>query len=910
MADNNSSINLFFPVSPGGLTRQQFLTEVLLPQIPRGDTENSRSALARLIYDDYFKKEIVKGLDEKVYDRIISSRGNGKRNKVFSPHPKLHRNFEEQHGAIKEIDPVRQREYEEYVRFMSNIYTSHLAAMTPYVKLIYRYRAKKNDPWKEIVFPFKSFTSDDEFIVKRGGDKKEILEFSRGDGAGIQNLTLNRQFPGIGNILSATIDINFFFQNLTILTKKQEVDGLKDFTFMKSMSFLNPKTEQLVVEYGYGISRFTDPTIIPPRIQTQIMLREKKRFIINYKGHTFNFEQNGTINLSVSYTTQQDVDLFDKDSDVAIPKDKVQIASLGVPEDIKLLMEDYRELLIRKNKLEEYARELTTQEGKRKEEVVVKNISQKDASLTDIQRKRKKNDDEIIATNKLLNSLREQISPYVKQKFVETITKNRELFKISFKSSSVNVVGANTLPLYGIISDLFIEEIVENKPVSTKIYSFENELDLDSFKNNVIYQQGINGTEQEKESFLGKITGTIFNVPKGTTRKGNQTFGDILFFPLRALITAAYTDLADDYKKKVPFVGLGNVETKAFGRSYTVNIGDILVSVDKFQEWYYRNYTAKRIISYSFGDFLNDIMTKLVPELLENETTQLFGNNRIGTIRPITYVTKMKGDKKDKALFDNFYLNGTDSSLKEMIKRINSPAELKTDQDLTTVAFYTNLKNPSNVHGSIYLQRNLGKANFNEETDIKFNSPHIKIGADAGLLKSINFSAQDLPYLRTALWAELLVSNEETLLKYRYSAAVTTIGNNVFFQGGYFAIPANPLGISSDTHDPGIVGYYSIHGVTDTLTIGNYETSINGTWVYNPLAKKSAFSTNDPLLAEDNKFPYNLNISSLTYLEDLFRLDSNVLKQNGLDSKFEPLPKDKDDLPPQNDNYKDIKEPV
>ena len=908
MSENNSSIKLFFPVSPGGLTRQQFLTEVLMPQIYRGNNINSRSALAKIIYDDYFDKEIVKNLDYldlKTYERIISSRGN-KRNKIFSPHPKLHRQFEEQHGAIKEVDPVRQKEYEEYVRFMSNIYTSHLAAMTPYIKMIYRYKKNKNDAWKEVVFPFKSFTSDDEFLVKRGGDKKEILEFSRGDGAGIENLTLNRQFPALGNLLSATIDINFFFQNLTILTKKQEIDGVKDFTFMKSMSFLDPKKEQLVVEYGYGISRFTDPTIIPPRIQTQIMLREKKRFILNYKGHSFNFEQNGTIRLSVSYTTQQDVDLFDKNSDVSIPKDKVQIASLGVPESIKSLMKNYRDALSKKDKLDEKARELTKEEGKRKEAIVVKSASQKDANLRDIERRKKKNNDEIIATNKYLNSLREQIAPYVKQKFVETIMKNRELFKMNFTSFESSGTGEPST--YSIVSKIYLEEIVDNKPISTLIFQTQNDLDLQKFKNNIIYQQGLAGTEQEKSSYLSKIAGTIFNVPKGTTRNGKQDFGDILFFPLRALITAAYTDLNEDYKKRAPFVGLGNIETKAFGRYYTINLGDILISVDKFQEWYYRNYTAKRIISYSFGDFLNDIMTKLVPEVLENETTQLFGNNRIGTIRPITYVTKMKGTKKDKALFDDFYLNG--GSLKEMIKKINTPSELETEQDLTTVAFYTNLKNPSNSHGSIYLQRNLGNANFNEEQDIKFNSPHIKIGADAGLLKTISFNASDLPYLRTALWAESLVSSEEVLLKYRYSANVTTIGNNVFFQGGYFAIPANPLGISSDTHDPGIVGYYAIHGVTDTLTIGNYETSINGNWVFNPLSKKNAFSTNDPTLSSKVESPSSLNLSEFTYLEDLFRLESSVLAQNGLDSNFEPLPKTQNDLPTQDDQFKDTSEPV
>ena len=64
---------------------------------------------------------------------------------------------------------------------MSNIGTSEMAALTPYVKLIYRYRKKQNDPWTEMVVPFKSFTSEDEFKPNSLLKSK----FSRGDGAGI-----------------------------------------------------------------------------------------------------------------------------------------------------------------------------------------------------------------------------------------------------------------------------------------------------------------------------------------------------------------------------------------------------------------------------------------------------------------------------------------------------------------------------------------------------------------------------------------------------------------------------------------------------------------------------------------------------------------------------------------------------
>ena len=295
MSVDLGSLQLFFPIVPGGLSRQTFLNEVLTPQVQRGSTDSSRSALARILYDDYFEKSNVPGLPDDVYKKIINGRANT-RNRIFSIHPDHHQDFEEGFTPGKPANPRLLKEHEEYLKFMSNIGSEELAAMTPYVKLIYRYRKKENDPWREIVVPFQSFSTENEYNPHTKDEKTKILggKFARGDGAGINSVTVNRKFPALGNILSVNVDINFFFQNINVLTRKQIVDG-QDFSFIKVMAFLAPKFEELVLEYGYGISRFTDPTIIPPKIQTQILLKEKKRFILRYKSHTFNFEQDGSI---------------------------------------------------------------------------------------------------------------------------------------------------------------------------------------------------------------------------------------------------------------------------------------------------------------------------------------------------------------------------------------------------------------------------------------------------------------------------------------------------------------------------------------------------------------------------------------------------------------------------------------
>ena len=97
--------------------------------------------------------------------------------------------------------------------------------------------------------------------------------------------------------------------------------------------------------------------------------------------------------------------------------------------------------------------------------------------------------------------------------------------------------------------------------------------------------------------------------------------------------------------------------------------------------------------------------------------------------------------------------------------------------------------------------------------------------------------------------------------------------------------------------------------VTDSLTIGNYETSMQGTWIYNPQAKNiqdiqkqgGGEGISDP--------PSQLQLSVFGYLEDVFRVEAETLAQNGLNSDFS-VKKDPPRLEQTDDNRRDIKEPV
>jgi hypothetical protein len=81
--------------------------------------------------------------------------------------------------------------------------------------------------------------------------------------------------------------------------------------------------------------------------------------------------------------------------------------------------------------------------------------------------------------------------------------------------------------------------------------------------------------------------------------------------------------------------------------------------------------------------------------------------------------------------------------------------------------------------------------------------------------------------------------------------------------------------------------------------------------VFNPAAQKGKSGTDvTQQNVEDLIPPTALKLSVVQYLEDLFRLDASVLAANGLNSDFSPSSRTNVGQPPQNDEYKDFKEPI
>tara|TARA_Y100000310_G_C20684833_1_gene818293 strand:- start:1153 stop:3759 length:2607 start_codon:yes stop_codon:yes gene_type:complete len=342
--------------------------------------------------------------------------------------------------------------------------------------------------------------------------------------------------------------------------------------------------------------------------------------------------------------------------------------------------------------------------------------------------------------------------------------------------------------------------------------------------------------KQRMASILCALTNCGFAAPSEEAGQGmaKKTYGNFFFFPLRALISWVYDIAGEEGRSKMPSVCLGNVITRAMGKDFWVNLGDILIEVQMFQKWYYRNVISAGRTKWTFGDFMDSIIQDLVPRALngypsDNYPAANYGAISLKTLEvdtfwsPAWYVMLKQLAKRPRNISD-FKIQGF-----TIDKLVSDIKDRSWSADSAPLLFYTQFPDASMTNTEIIspLLKDLGIRNFSKPRDHADGMYHLTIGEDRGILKKIDFKYMDNSALRTALWLDNKVDGAAQFLRQPYEASPTLIGNNLFTNGAFFVISHNPLGITPE-EDPGLRGYYQINRVTDTITMGQYITATHG----------------------------------------------------------------------------------
>jgi hypothetical protein len=128
---------------------------------------------------------------------------------------------------------------------------------------------------------------------------------------------------------------------------------------------------------------------------------------------------------------------------------------------------------------------------------------------------------------------------------------------------------------------------------------------------------------------------------------------------------------------------------------------------------------------------------------------------------------------------------------------------------------------------------NTRELQLNEAEDAKNGIPHLIIGSDGGMFLSADFQQIDLKGLRSGIALQAMTDENSSYFFYQYSLSAETFGSSIFNHGSIICIPTPPLGLAGSEYDIGIVGYYKVKGLKDSIDAnGSYKSVVSGDWFW------------------------------------------------------------------------------
>jgi len=330
----------------------------------------------------------------------------------------------------------------------------------------------------------------------------------------------------------------------------------------------------------------------------------------------------------------------------------------------------------------------------------------------------------------------------------------------------------------------------------------------------------------------------------------SEKYGNITFFPLRALIAAAI-DFTIDKKEdenNFPIICLDSVLTDSMGKNYIANIGDLLVDIDYFKEWLMSTFINMEKLDPTLDDFLGAIFEKLVPSILKNSVGHYLKGDH-------GYITKQTFDLSED-VYNNYETIFADLVSTDEEKRKRASERLA--EGIVSPTGKTEIKRPLIIYyqesykkeddlreGKNKFLKNYGMRTFDKKSDYEDGIYHVAMGQSSGIVKSINFSYMNDAYLNT-LFAMKNPNHLAAYLKYSYEANIEFVGNDLFFnKTNFFAIPRNQFSVSPTglnfTPDKdlfGLSGYYQVSKTTDKISMGEYTTSVVARNMFSPTTEE------------------------------------------------------------------------
>ena len=650
---------------PAKLNPQGWLNDFVLPSIYADEAyDMGPSPLQKALYLDNYP---------------------GLANKIISLHPEYRNIFIQsmQKVASNSKDKIINQKY---VNFMMNLKPYQIAGMQPYIRIYLKTKkGGKKSSWvysdtKDIIF--KPFT--DIGALKQKDPAKGILQnmFMRGADAGIESLTVTRDFPAWGMGASFMMDVSYVFSSFQVFAQGHPNESgdparshKKDDYLLLLRPDLDNDRQVLVLEYGWRIKNKGDRSFwgVTEDVLNIVEEQERKSFRISWQKHDIEYSEKGEVKLKVKYYGLPERLAF-KNPKIRDETDILKPMSMRILKSItknKNLTEHYKDVEKAKKEIQQLEDDCIKATNKKEQE----------------DKKRKKERKEFLIKRKSvqLEKMKRQFAKKAGVLYLNHIMKKGKLFQLKFRSDRKKVDDSMKFKARRHRLNAYFYRVTEldvPKPSEaikgphdidkknlidqwTPKYGVHKSLPLAKLRTKVVKPK-TNSKEfidTQLDKILGALTYSNFGTDKtvtvgskqpcpagsepmeekatkgkkkcmpkslsarGERRHGADTYGNFMFFPLRELISTLHefskSDEEDDGFNKYPVISLGNVVYRPFGKEISVNIGDILIETDLFLKWFYKTVITREASTITFGQFLSLMMEELVPMALGHGTSDL-----------------------------------------------------------------------------------------------------------------------------------------------------------------------------------------------------------------------------------------------------------------------------------------------
>jgi hypothetical protein len=330
--------------------------------------------------------------------------------------------------------------------------------------------------------------------------------------------------------------------------------------------------------------------------------------------------------------------------------------------------------------------------------------------------------------------------------------------------------------------------------------------------------------------------------------------GDLLDQIIKELKETPSSSLARRDEEAFKFISGVYTYVDGRGRRKGVNYCDILVSVDKFREFFLEKVIRRLRTKYDLKAFIIDMINEFsflsgTGACIEGSSSPIRGESRPAfsvfqapTINFDNLGARMAEDALNDILPSYFPTNT--EGIGNVVPVVLAPEAADFfAENIESESYYgkEQIGNLSNYFAILSSNYSLSPAEGDtqiekENFDSRRGIYHIKLGSDRGLLKNVNFRKDEVPGRREQRIIEAGGFNL-SVLREKYDAELSLFGCPFLYPGMYIYIDPSLIGLgfadqqSSVAKVLGIGGYYFINKVSNSLNNKlEFETTLDLIW--------------------------------------------------------------------------------